>query len=112
MPYIKVSANVDIAPEKAEALKSELGQAVQLINKTEDWLMVEINGNAPLYFKGDCQPAAMVSVNLYGKAGKAAYAQLTAAICKMLNQQLNIPQNRVFVSYAEYEHWGWNGNNF
>lgn len=112
MPYIKTTANTPIPPEKREAIKAQLGQDSSIIGKSESWLMVDFCENSPLYFKGTDEPAAIVSVDLYGAAGKDAYGAMTSAVTKLLNTQLSIPADRIFVKYTEYGAWGWNGSNF
>lgn len=111
MPYIRVAANVPLEPVKCETLKAKIGQSVQLLNKTEDWLMVEFCENGKLFYAGSSEPAAMVSVDLYGAAGKEAYADFTKEVCGVLEQELGISPKRTFVKYSEYENWGWNNRN-
>lgn len=112
MPHIKITANTPIPAEKREAIKTQLGKDSAIIGKSEGWLMVELCENAVLYFKGSDAPAAIAGVDLYGSAGADRYGQMTAAITKLLGEQLNIPSDRVFVKYCEYKNWGWNGSNF
>lgn len=112
MPYIKTTVNVPIPADKREIIKSALGKDASIIGKSEGWLMVDFRENSPLYFKGSDDPAAMVSVDLYGAAGADAYRKMTSAVTRLLNTQLGIPADRIFVKYGEYSNWGWNGNNF
>lgn len=111
MPYVKTTVNVPIPAEKREALKARLGKDIALLGKSESWLMVDFCADSPLYFKGSPDPAAMVSVDLYGAAGAPAYQRFTEAVTKLLGEQLNIPAGRVFIRYFECDTWGWNGTN-
>jgi hypothetical protein len=112
MPYIKTITNAPISADKRESIKAQLGQDISLLGKSESWLMVDFQENSPLYFKGSSDPAAIVSVDLYGAARPDAYSKLTASVTKLLTAQLEIPPDRVFVKYTEYTHWGFNGSNF
>ncbi|MDL2237914.1 hypothetical protein LJC56_08830 [Christensenellaceae bacterium OttesenSCG-928-K19] len=112
MPYIKTTTNTPIPAEKREAIKSQLGTDASIIGKSESWLMVDFEEQRPLYFKGTADPAALVSVDLYGSAGGDAYGKMTAAVSTLLQEQLGIPQDRIFVKYSEYSTWGYNGRNF
>ncbi len=113
MPYIHLRTNTHIAPAKAEAIKTALGQAISLIpGKSEQWLMVDIEPEQLLYFQGTDAPAAMVQVSVFGSANPAAYEKLTARICGILNMELDIDDARVYVKYDETTNWGWNGGNF
>ncbi|MGN1482035.1 phenylpyruvate tautomerase MIF-related protein [Porcipelethomonas sp.] len=113
MPFINVKTNTAVSDEKKTAIKSELGQAISLIpGKSESWLMVGIEPEHVLYFKGDDAPAAMVEVSVYGQENPAAFNMLTEKICNILNEQLSIEQSRIYVKYDATGNWGWNGSNF
>ena len=74
--------------------------------------MVSLSADEHLYFKGSNSPAAFVDVSIYGRDNAQAFNALTASICDILNDELNIPSNRIYVKYTSTEHWGWNGGNF
>ncbi|MCR4888161.1 MAG: hypothetical protein K5979_03120 [Ruminococcus sp.] len=113
MPYIDLKTNVKITKEDEIKLKSGLGEAITAIpGKTEAWLMVGIEPEYSLYFKGEDSPAAMVTVSILGGASAASYTDMTARICNLINRELDIPADRVYVQYFETENWGWNGSNF
>ncbi len=112
MPYIKTTTNVSLTAAQQDTIKTRLGQDISLIGKSEGWLMVDFCADSPLYFKGTAAPAAIVTVELYGAADPAAYARMTAAITSLVGDTLSIPADCIFVKYAEYAHWGWNGSNF
>ena len=113
MPFINVKTNQTVSAAKAEQIKSQLGQAITAIpGKSEGWLMVCIEGEKALYFKGNAEPAAMVAVSIYGSASSNALNTLTSHITGILTDTLGIPSDRIYVSYAETGNWGWNGSNF
>lgn len=113
MPFINVKTNVSVPDDKAEAIKSQLGQAITAIpGKSEGWLMVGIEPDYKLWFKGTDAPAAMTAVNIFGSASSSALSKLTGLITDILSSQLGIPSDRIYVSYGCTENWGWNGSNF
>lgn len=114
MPYINTKVSVSISKEKEESIKKKLGEAITLIpGKSEQWLMVSLEENCTLYFKGSAEkPIAYTEVKLYGRATKDAYRKLTARITAILQEELGISPDCVYITYTEVEHWGWNGNNF
>lgn len=113
MPYINVKTNAAVPAQKAEAIKSAMGQAITAIpGKSETWLMVGIEPEQMLYFQGSGAPAAIVEVTIYGSATASAYNALTGKITAILNSELDIAPNRIYVKYAETDNWGWNGSNF
>ena len=113
MPFIDAKVSVTVNPAQEESVKQKLGKAISLIpGKSETWLMLNIQPGCRLYFQGtNSEPAAMVEVKLFGSASPSAYQKMTAEVTKILNSELQIPPNRVFVKYEEVQHWGWNGSN-
>lgn len=114
MPFINSKVTVSLSEEKKETIKSRLGKAIALIpGKSETWLMVGFEDNYSLYFKGNQEDeTAFVEVKIFGSTSSQAYDALTLEICKIMQEEAGIPQNRVYVKYEEVENWGWNGNNF
>ena len=49
---------------------------------------------------------------MFGSASSGAYNKMTSVICNILNEELGIPENRIYVKYEEVFNWGWNGSNF
>lgn len=112
MPFINVKTNVKVSAEKAEAIKSALGRAITAVpGKSESWLMVGIEDDYTLYFKGSDEPAAMTEVSLFGNASGGALSELTGSITSIVNENLGISPDRVYVSYMTTPNWGWNGSN-
>ena len=37
---------------------------------------------------------------------------MTAAVTKIVSEELEIPAQRIYIQYEECSYWGWNGNNF
>ena len=45
MPFIDSKITVSLTPEKEEAIKTKLGEAIQILNKSETYLMVGFEDN-------------------------------------------------------------------
>ena len=104
MPFINVKANIPISDSAEQAMKRQLGQAIEALpGKTEAWLMVNFEPEARLWFAGSDDAAAMVEVSADA---------LTARVCDVIAGALGIAENRIYVKYAETPLWGWNGANF
>ena len=114
MPFINAKVSVKMSEEQQESIKSKLGKAIEIIpGKSENWLMVGLEDSYTLYFKGEkFERMAFVEVKIFGRASKQSYEQLTHTICSIFKEELNIPSDKVYVTYQEIENWGWNGNNF
>lgn len=111
MPFIEVKTNQTITDKTA--LKSALGEAITAIpGKSEAWLMVELEGEKDMYFKGSDAPCAMFEIAIFGKASDEAYDDLTKRICEISEKLLDVSADRTYVKYSEIEHWGFNNFNF
>lgn len=114
MPFINSKITLKVEKEIQDVIKERLGKAIELIpGKSESWLMVGFEDEYSLYFKGqDCEKAAFVEVKVLGTVTKESYDQLTAEICKIYKEVLDIPGDQIYIKYEEVSHWGYNGFNF
>ena len=114
MPFISTKTNVNVSKEKEIELKEKLGQAISIIpGKSENWLMVAIEGDVPMYFQGDdSKPVAFVEVKIFGNATSDVYSNMTKELSSIYNEVLGIPADRMYSRYFGSADWGWNGNNF
>ncbi|MCR5791529.1 MAG: hypothetical protein K6G65_00020 [Lachnospiraceae bacterium] len=113
MPFIDSKITVPVAPQTRETIKTKLGQAVSLLGKSEAFLMVGMEDNYDLYMGGNkLDKGAYVSVSLFGNASSDAYSKMTGEICSIFNEELEIPGDKVYVTYHGVNDWGWNGRNF
>ena len=89
MPFIDSKITVSLTPEKEEAIKTKLGEAIQILNKSETYLMVGFEDNYDLYMGGSkLDKGAYVSVSLFGQSSPSAYSEMTKVICDILSSIL------------------------
>lgn len=114
MPFINVKVNVKVSDEKEEEIKTLLGKAISCIpGKSESWLMVNIEDQQRIYFRGDKNtPNAFIEVKIYGSSSKNNYNALTERITDIVSSVLGISSDRIYIKYEETPNWGWNGSNF
>lgn len=113
MPYIETKTNVKITESAANAIKTRLGKAIETLpGKSERWLMVSFAGEMPLYFQGTDAPAVISEVKIYGSAPDHALEEMTGKMCTILSEELDVPEDRIYIKYEFCQHWGWNGGNF
>ena len=111
MPFIGNKVTAKISEEKEKIIKEKLG--IELLGKSEEYLMVGFEDNYKLYFAGEkLEKGAFIEVKLFGKASSEAYEKLTVEICKIYEEELKIPKDKIYVKYEEVSNWGWNGFNF
>ena len=111
MPYINVKVSSSLTGEKIEKIKTRLGKAISLFpGKSEAYLMVNIEDNCHLYFKGDnSAPTAFTEVAILGSANKADCENVTAEICNILEDLADVPPDRSYVKFEYSDKWGYNG---
>ncbi|MCR5650873.1 MAG: hypothetical protein K6F86_06815 [Lachnospiraceae bacterium] len=114
MPFIDSKVSVKVSKEQETELKTRLGQAISLIpGKSESWLMVGIEDEYSLYFRGDdSEPMAFIEVRIFGGPNKAAFEKMTAELTKIYGEVLGIAPDHMYIKYSATTDWGWNGSNF
>lgn len=113
MPYIQIRTNKEITKEQELKIKERLGEAIEIVGKSEAWLMIEFVPKCNLYFKGNnTNDIAYVDIKLYGRSDASSYNNMTKEISNILNVNLEIDPSNIYISYGEFLNWGWNGNNF
>jgi phenylpyruvate tautomerase PptA (4-oxalocrotonate tautomerase family) len=63
---------------------------------------------------GNPGAAAFVDVRSIGGLTNNVNRKLSQQVCKLLNDSLGVPENRVYLNFTEVEasNWGWNGSTF
>jgi len=114
MPFISTKTNVTVSKEKETQLKERLGQAISIIpGKSESWLMLAIEGDVPMYFRGDdSQPVAFIEVKFFGRASSDVCGRMTKKLTGIYGDILGVAPDHMYIRYFGSEDWGWNGSNF
>ena len=108
MPFINAKFSDTVTPEKEIEIKSALGEAITLLGKPERYLMVEIEDNRRLYFGGrNDRPIAYFDVSLLHSAPRQSYEKLTARLCEIAKEYMNVDGSNVYVKFEETENWGY-----
>lgn len=114
MPYLKLNTNIAIDHNQAQPLLQQLSQLVaDETHKPERYVMVELADKKPLIFAGTADPLAFLECKSIGLSGKQAKS-LSSSLCQLLDKQLGIPPDRVYIEFSNCpaEYWGWNGSTF
>ncbi len=114
MPFINTKTNVNVSKEQERSLKEQFGKAISLLpGKSENWLMVAVEGGIPMYFRGDdSDPIAFVEVKIFGNAPSNAYRDMTAELTRICGDVLGVSPDHMYIRYFGSSDWGWNGSNF
>ncbi len=114
MPLLKLETTVVLNDEKQKDLLARLsGMVAETIGKPEEYVMVTVSSSAIL-MSGQAGDAAFVDVRGIGGLSANVNRQLAQKICRLLNQSLGVPPDRVYLNFTEVEasNWGWDGKTF
>jgi phenylpyruvate tautomerase len=114
MPLVKISTSVAAAADKRDALMAAVSKAVaESLSKPEQYMMVVMDA-APILFAGSKGPAAFVDLRSIGGLAPPATARLAERLCRLLNESLAIPPDRVYLNFTDVRAslWGHDGHTF
>jgi phenylpyruvate tautomerase len=114
MPLLKLEPTVALSDDNRKALLTSLSKIVaETIGKPEQYVMVTA-GPAAILMAGKPGDAAFVDLRSIGGLGGEVNQQLSQKICRVLNESLGVPSNRVYLNFTDVEagNWGWNGQTF
>ena len=114
MPLLKLDTTVVLSDDKRKALLASLSKIMaETIGKPEQYVMVTI-GSAAILMSGKPEDAAFVDVRSIGGLSGDVNRQLSQKVCRLLNESLGVPQDRIYLNFTDVEagNWGWKGNTF
>lgn len=115
MPFINVKTNADLTEETMENIKRELGDAITVFpGKSESWLMVAIEKNVPMWFRGrNSGTIVYAEVKIFANDITSSIADtMTKEMTEILSSQTGAPGDSIYITYTACKDWGWNGGNF
>ncbi len=107
MPFISFKTNHKLTLKQENIIKERTGELISLIpGKSEASLMIHMEDNQIMYFKGQELTCMMIEVNLYKQASYEAKKDLTEALIKMISETTRIKPDNIYVTFNEFENWG------
>ena len=114
MPYFSIETNRPVDPVAKEAfLQKASAFAAGLVGKPESYVMTAVKDDLYMSFAGDMEPAAFVRLYSIGLPTDRC-AAFSEKICAFVEQEFQIPQNRIFIDFRDLERsmFGWDGRTF
>ena len=114
MPYLMLQTNLEIPLETTNLLLESLSEAVaKALNKPESYVMVALEDGTPMLFAGSDEATAYLELKSLGLPESSVPA-LSRTLCGLIEQQLQISQDRIYIEFASPKGnlWGWNGETF
>ena len=112
MPYIKVQTNQKVEKEE-ELLKKLSAEMADQLGKPESYIMTALEAETRMTFGGSTEKTAFIQVKSIGLK-KSMTEELSQFICKFLETELEIKQDRIYIQFADAPGamWGWDGGTF
>ena len=104
MPYISFKTNHKLTLRQENTIKSKSGELISLIpGKTEKALMIHMEDDQIMYFKGEETPCMMIEINLYKSAEFDDKKKLTEAMIQMIHETTKIEADNIYVIFHEFD---------
>jgi phenylpyruvate tautomerase PptA (4-oxalocrotonate tautomerase family) len=114
MPLLKLETTAALSEDKRQALLASLSKCVaETMGKPEQYVMVTASQIA-MQMAGTPGDAAFVDLRSIGGLTGDVNRKLSQKVCKLLNDSLGVPPNRIYLNFTDVpaSHWGWNGSIF
>ncbi len=114
MPLLALQTSVCLSNQQRHDLLAPLSKIVaECIGKPERYVMVNI-GESAMLMGGIESPAAYADLRSIGGLNGTVNRKLSERICALLQEQLDIPPDRVYLGFTSVtaDNWGWNGGTF
>ncbi|HEX3626054.1 MAG TPA: phenylpyruvate tautomerase MIF-related protein [Verrucomicrobiae bacterium] len=114
MPLLRLETTVALTDEKSASLLPALSRIVaESIGKPEEYVMVTAN-QVSILMSGEPGDAAFAEVRSIGGLNGTVNQKVSQKLCRLLNQSLGVPANRIYLNFIDIkgENWGWNSNTF
>lgn len=113
MPFINTKTTAALDSSKKAALTTEISSITrECLGKGDNWVMIGFEDNASLSFQGSTADIAYVEVKTFGTPSAAGASQMTAKLSALLERELSISADHIYIAYFPTDKWGWNGSNF
>ncbi|MDS4026557.1 MAG: phenylpyruvate tautomerase MIF-related protein [Candidatus Contendobacter sp.] len=114
MPLLALQTSVPLSNQQRHDLLAPLSKIVaECIGKPERYVMVTVS-EAAMLMGGAEGSAAYVDVRGIGGLNREVNRKLSERICALLQEQIGIPPDRVYLGFTSVsaENWGWNSGTF
>ena len=114
MPLLALQTSARLSNQQRYNLLAPLSQILaECIGKPERYVMVIVSETAML-MAGAEGPAAYADIRSIGGLSREVNRKLSERVCGLLQEQLGIPPDRVYLGFTNVsaENWGWNEGTF
>ena len=110
MPLLSVSTSIEINKKKL-FLKNCSQLVSKLTNKPEQYVMVRLFDQTPMYFNLDQSPSCYID---FKSIGALNTSKMSKEISTFILNEIGIPTNRVYICFEDIKasNWSWDGKTF
>ena len=116
MPLIELDTSCELADAgKKQQLAGALSRVVaEGTGKPEQYVMACVRDKVVMTMSGQPGPSALVAIKGIGGLSKAVNQSLASKISQLLQKELAVPGDRVYITFQEFpaSNWAWNGKTF
>lgn len=106
MPYVHMNIAKKLSDEQKEAIKSSVGQLIEILpGKAEKVLMIRLDDDLQMYFRGAPENCAYVNVCLYLMSPDEKKGEFGRAFVASLSELAGIDVTNIFLSFSEFGNW-------
>ncbi len=110
MPYISFKTTRILTLQQELDLKKMAGQKITLLpGKTENYLMIHIEDNQVMYFRGNEENTMMISCKVYGHPKLSDKQKFVRELIQEAEKITGVPSENIYLTISEEDHWGMNG---
>jgi len=121
MPYLRIQTNQTVDNSRKSAILSRASRLVASeLGKPESYVMTSCAPTQPMSaptqpmsFAGNMDACAYLELKSIGLPENKTTG-LSAALCKLINEELDIPGERIYIEFVDVPRamWGWNNATF
>ena len=114
MPHLSITLwNEPFESIRQKLMAGASALVAKTLVKSESSVCVTVP-HAAMLFGGEPGPAAFLELRSLGGLDANVNAVLSRKLCKLLESEIDIPPERVFLNFVNVERgdWGWNGKTF
>ncbi|WP_294578612.1 phenylpyruvate tautomerase MIF-related protein [uncultured Thomasclavelia sp.] len=110
MPFVSFTTNHKLTLRQENEIARRTGELISILpGKKEENLMLHLEDNQIMYFRGEDIPCMMIAVKLYNQATLEAKKEFAEKLVVMIKETTNIEIDNIYVSFDEYPNWGKQG---
>lgn len=110
MPFIRFTTTKTLTLHQEKELKRVAGELITLLpGKKEENLMLHIEDNQVMYFRGKEMDCMKIQCQLFHHIDVEYQQQFVRELSKEIERITHIPVSQQYLAIEEYDHWGKNG---